>query len=137
MKNTFIFQAAKEENGFRPCFGVAEFPDLLPSSLENHNKILTRRQKITIVFDYPMNTSAKFTYTSKNGFTYRSFFKCVYGGYKKIYKEEGPNPGMIPGMWNRRPTHGKYGIWGHVITDLVLTSATEVKPGIFTLGIDS
>jgi len=120
-------------------FQVAEFPDVAEGAKEliGANKKITSRQRIRIKFDYPLKNATILTFRSKNGFTLKNFFQCVFMGYTRIYKDEGANPGMIPGMLNRASSNGKYGIWGHVMEDLYLEGATEVRPGKFELSMGS
>ena len=125
----------KKEVGSYPCYRVEEFPDA--NELINSDQVITRRKTITIRFDYPLTNKTSLTFKRKDGFTVKDFFRCVYQGYKKIYKEEGEDPGMIQGMFNRQTSHGKYGIWGHVMSDLYLEGAWETKPGVFKLSIGS
>jgi hypothetical protein len=131
-----VFDFRTSEGG---CLAIIDYPSLrvAPADLQKHNIMLTKRKKIKILFDYPLHRPATLTFANSKGFTYRKFFSCVYAGYQKIYKEEGLDPGHIPGMWNRMPSNGKYGIWGHDLSDLVLTGCREVKPGVFELHIDS
>jgi hypothetical protein len=130
----------KQDVGCYPCFRVVEFEEAAPQGnkeLIDAKKLVTKRKQITIHFDYPLTNETKIKFKSKTGFTLKNLFKCIYNGYTKIYKEEGEDPGMIDGMYNRRPSNGKYGIWGYVIDDLYLEGATEVKPGEFELSIGS
>lgn len=60
--------------------------------------------------------------------------------YKEVYKEEDEtmteyHPSGIP--LNRGWSNGKYGIWGHVIEDLVISRITISDNGEIDLGIDS
>lgn len=137
MKKNFEFLIKDEEFakdvGSYPCARVVEFGEV---SIIDAAKLATKRKQIAIKFDYPLNNPIELTFKSKNGFTLGDLFCCIYTGYKKIYREEGDAP-MIPGMYNRQTSNGKYGIWGHVIDDLYLEGATEVKPGKFELSIGS
>ena len=54
--------------------------------------------------------------------------------YKQVYKEEEESAATktIPmnsreGLSNRNETNGKYGIWGHDLTDLYLTDVEVYK----------
>ena len=103
------------------------------------NEKVIEETDITILFDYPLNNPTKLKFHSKNGFTRKKFWKVVHDGYTKIYAQEekdDKDPGMIPGMYNRAPSQGRYGIWGHSIGDLYLVNAECVR-GIWHLGIDS
>lgn len=123
MKRTFNFESSRVEEGYRDYFQVVTIPNLETKELRYATELITPEKHITIIFDYPLSNKTQLTFSSKKGFTYKRFAQCVFQGYTKIYKEDGPD--------------GKYGIWGHGIEDLVLTSAYQTKPGVFTLGIDS
>ncbi|EGC36645.1 hypothetical protein DICPUDRAFT_150822 [Dictyostelium purpureum] len=50
--------------------------------------------------------------------------------YQWIYKEEESqvgNPGHIEGMLNRDQSHGRYGIYGHDLGDLVYNSFSDIS----------
>ncbi|KAN0027197.1 hypothetical protein ACTFIU_009884 [Dictyostelium citrinum] len=49
--------------------------------------------------------------------------------FQYIYEEEEKevgNPGHIPGLLNRDTSHGRYGVWGHDLSDLVYNGFSEV-----------
>ncbi len=84
-------------------------------------KLLIREETVSIVFTYPLKNKASFEYTNKGGFTRLDLFRCIYEGYKKIYETEekdAGDPGTYENLYNRKPSQGRYGIWGHYITDL-------------------
>lgn len=122
-----------QDVGSYPCARVAEFGEV---ELVDAKKPVTKRKQITIQFDYPLHKPTSLVFKSKRGFTLKDLFRCVYVGYNKIYREEGVAP-MIPGMYNRQTSNGKYGIWGHIMEDLYLEGMREVKPGKFELSIGS
>jgi hypothetical protein len=81
-----------------------------------------------------------FEFENENGFKALDFLRCVHEGYTRIYQEEESavgDPGLIPGMSNRAPSSGPYGIWGHYMEDLVFEGAVETGPGEFELMIGS
>jgi hypothetical protein len=109
---------------------------------------------IRVLYKYPLTTTGPtpeeeeaggwiFEETAPNGkfFTRADLARAVAARYGAIYDEEAGTttvePGYIPGMINRNRTNGRYGIWGHTISDLALR-AVERDPatGVFTLGID-
>ena len=69
--------------------------------------------------------------------TRSKFIDFVCKQYRKVYKDEHKSSSVqadyIPNMLNRNTTDGKYGIWGHVINDLMLVYATIQKNGNITL----
>jgi len=94
------------------------------------NERVIKSKKITIVFGYPLSKVVKFNYESKKGFTRMDLFKHIYEGYKKIYEEEEKDigdPGHYKFAYNRKPTHGKYGIWNHYIGDLLIERLSYSK----------
>lgn len=66
--------------------------------------------------------------------------------YQKLYQDEEKSatiktvPMKERKMYNRNQTNGKYGIWGHDLADLALSSIQVYKENgntILTLGIES
>lgn len=103
--------------------------------------VLPPNQKYTLVIDYPVKKPYKTTIrTGRTGFTRIQLADFICQQYRKMYAEEDESVGIptgnIPGMFIRDRSFGKYGIWGHYITDLVLVSA-EIKGSEIHLGVDS
>lgn len=108
--------------------------------------ILPANKAYTLIIDYPLSTEAKIMLkTGKKGMTRSQFVNKVCKAYRAIYASEdrtssrkarlGKDGGAAP-MFNREQSDGRWGIWGHVIGDLVLCSAT-VKGSKIELGVDS
>lgn len=122
------------------------------SDLENlrHADEFVAPQQIQVIYSYPFSKKFTFTHDSgdSKGFTLAKLASTIAEQYQKMYQEEenyiAPEPDnpehliSITGMLNRRTTHGPYGIWGHVLSDLVLHTIVR-KPGtnIYWLEIDS
>lgn len=84
---------------------------------------VVKNKKITMVFSYPLSRVVKFEFENKKGFSRIDLFKHIYEGYKKIYDEEEQetgDTGHYKYAYNRKPSHGKYGIWNHYIEDLLI-----------------
>lgn len=97
------------------------------NALIRPNDIVIRDEIISIEFSYPLHNPVSFKYTSKGGFTRLALFKCIYEGYKKIYDEEETevgDPGTYERVMNRKPSNGKYGIWGHYMSGLFIERIT-------------
>jgi len=93
------------------------------NSLVDPDELVIQEEKITIEFRYPLSVKVYMEFESKRGFTNMDLFRCVYEGYKKIYDEEeaeAGDPGIYEKLYNRKPSQGKYGIWGHYMNDLFL-----------------
>lgn len=102
--------------------------DKLADSLVNGNEIVIEQHKITIIIDYPLERDYQFTLESPKGFTRAQLVKAISRHYAKLYREEEDSakkktlPLKQRTSLNRNRTDGKYGIWGHDLSDLVLTS---------------
>lgn len=89
-------------------------------------EIVIPKKEATLLISYPLTKSAKCHIKTRdpNGFTRQEIIEQICENYERIYREEDESteiePGMIPGMFNRVQTNGKYGIWGHVIEDLYI-----------------
>jgi len=93
------------------------------NTLVNPDELAIKEHKITIEFSYPLSVKVYLEFEKEGGFTNMDLLRCVYEGYKKIYDEEeaqAGDPGIYDMLYNRRPSHGKYGIWGHYMNDLYL-----------------
>jgi hypothetical protein len=113
-------------------------------NLENPTNIIIPKEKIDVQFDYPLTNKVIKTFyaDSTDGFTKAGLINMICDFYKEIYEEEekttNTNSGHIPNMLNRNETNGRYGIWGHDITDLYLHTITnDPDYDFYTLGIDS
>lgn len=113
------------------------------------DKIVISEKEVTLLIDYPLNKPATFILISNtNGFTKKQLVQEISKKYHEIYNEEEKTATTktVPlekrkGIINRNETDGKYGIWGHDIGDLVLSSIEvyQTKDGKIqlVLGIES
>ena len=105
--------------------------------------VIPGRSSVRVIFDYPLENTqvVKFSADTPAGFTRRGLVLAIAKHYQKMYQEEAETTtkpvGLIPGMLNRAPTNGKYGIWGHGLGDLELSSITCDSNGLCELNIDS
>lgn len=99
-----------------------------------------------IIVDYPVNDDFYFDMHSPQdtlvGVTVGELIDRVIEIYDEIYTTEEATstiePGVVPGMLNRNRTNGKYGVWGHVLSDLFFASADyDAAENRIDLGIDS
>ena len=87
---------------------------------------------------YPLNVLVK------KSIKYNSLHELIdeiRKAYKKIYNEENITMNKTiknnSSLLNRGTSNGKYGIWGHDIDDLYISSIVIYENGIIDLGIDS
>lgn len=136
------------EDDYTTCVSVSDYEDIGTGTkydcfeVVDPDEIVTKDNTIRIMFDYPLSNPVALEFKSPTGkgFTRMEFFKSVFDGYTKIYKTEekdDKDPGNVPGMFNRARSEGRYGIWGHVITDLYLEGIIDKGCGNFTLAIGS
>jgi len=119
----------------------SEYDDEIRNTLPNEI-ILPSNQDFTLIIDYPLHIPYKYQFnTGEKGMTREDFVKLCVDSYQFIYAVEDDTttikPGLIPGIYNRITTDGKYGIWGHSLDDLVLCSADISDDNSIELGVDS
>jgi hypothetical protein len=134
-------------DGFIPWASLENPKQDIPNLIEKE-KIVIKQSLIKIIIDYPLTNQYEFTLTSNEGFSREQLLLEISNHYYKVFEEE-ENTATIKTtpidkrttMYNRNQTNGKYGIWGHDIADLVLSSINvyKTKNGeiILTLGIES
>ena len=108
--------------------------------------ILPPNQNFTLKITYPLSVPYKCIFDTKNGMTRRQVVDLIVKSYKKIYKEEnktssikealGKDIGSVP-YFNRIKTNGKHGIWGHVLSDLILCSLDIKKNNVLEVLVES
>jgi uncharacterized membrane protein YecN with MAPEG domain len=117
--------------------------------LDKPDEIVLDFKEVELEIDYPLNEIYKGKLTTSNkGFTRKEFIVEISKRYHQIYEEEEATAKTktIPrekrkGLINRNDTDGKYGIWGHDLSDLFMTGIDvyKTKEGkiVLRLGIDS
>jgi hypothetical protein len=122
-----------------PWISFEDFDEQV-KSLENPDELVIEDENLAIIFSYPLEKEFIFYFANKEGWTRKELGKAISEKYKEIYKEENDaagDPGMIPGMMNRATSKGPYGIWGHVLGDLDLSSVNQNPDGKYWLSIES
>ena len=134
-------------DGLIPWASIAKAKQDIPN-LYKKDEIVIKEKSVKIIIDYPLTNEYEFTITSEKGFTRKQLLIEISFHYFKLYEEEENSATIktIPidkrtKMYNRNQTNGKYGIWGHDITDLDLSEIQVFKSAngqiILTLGIES
>lgn len=114
------------------------------NQLINPNEILIEQTSAKLIIDYPLNNPAIIEINNPNGFSRKDLILLISEKYKDIYKEEeaSAKTKTIPlqqrtGLINRNQTDGKYGIWGHDLSDLGLSGIElyQNKEGQITISL--
>jgi len=135
--------------------GESLFPEWMRKSKEYKKEVketktdeivLPKNKTYKLIIDYPLNKPAKFTIkTGKSGLTREEVVDLCCKAYREVYDIEDNTSSFkaklgIEGgksiLLNREQSDGKYGIWGHVLSDLDISCMT-IDGDKITLGVDS
>lgn len=115
------------EDGIIPWISL-ENPNPEINNLVGADDVVIKENTINILFDYPLNKPVSFEFNNPNGFTRKDLILLISKKYHEIYDEEEKyaKTKTIPrekrsGIINRNETDGKYGVWGHDLSDLDLS----------------
>lgn len=118
------------ENGIIPWISIKEPENQLDNLVGKDEIVITATEAILLI-DYPLNKPTEIAIRSEKseGFRKAELVQIISREYNRIYleEEESATEKTIPleertGLINRNKTNGKYGIWGHDIGDLDLSS---------------
>lgn len=136
------------EDGIIPWIDLDDPKPQLKTLIEAEEDIIPY-PKTTVIIDYPLNNPTQFTLQGLGkGMSRRELVLAISQKYHEIYAEEEAAAKIktVPAdkrgtLANRNETDGKYGIWGHDLSDLVL-SRIEVHKNrkgriVLTLSIES
>ena len=129
--------------------GLIPFASIEKASTEipllvNGDKAVIHDTAINIIIDYPLTNPYTFHLSSATGFTPAMLLKAISKHYYLLYAEE-ENTASIKTLpmskrkiANRNQTNGKYGVWGHDISDLMLDEALVYRndKGVMTLTLE-
>jgi hypothetical protein len=135
----FKLKATKEDldifkDGIVPWISLEETEKEVRRLIEPDKEVIPYN-KVTLIIDYPLNNAAIFELIGNgHGFTRRQLILEISKKYHLIYKEEetSATTKTVPsekreGLYNRNQTDGKYGVWGHDLSDLDLSSIDVIK----------
>lgn len=122
------------EDGIIPWISIEKTESEI-NRLIDADKIVIPYSEVTLVIDYPLHKPAAFVLKSSGkGFTKKQLALDIGKKCHEIYntEESSAKTKTVPaekrqGLINRNETDGKYGIWGHDIGDLDLSSAQVYK----------
>ena len=124
----------KSGDGIVPWVQI-EKTDTEIKRLIDPEEIVLPYTKARLIIDYPLNNPAVFELsTTGKGFTRKQLTQYIGDKYHMIYEEEeqSATEKTVPldkreNLINRNKTNGKYGIWGHDLSDLSLTTIEVYK----------
>jgi hypothetical protein len=134
----FNKKASKEElltfpDGLVPWVSIAD-PEKEIDQLIGADSIVIQNNSVILLVTYPLNNPGKFELKSTKGFTRKQLIFEISQKYYEIYNSEEQSATIKTiarqnrkGLVNRNTTNGKYGVWGHDIQDLDLSSIEVYK----------
>jgi hypothetical protein len=138
-KIDFNLKATKEDlkifdDGIIPWISINK-PGKNIDSLIGADEIVLPFSEVTLIIDYPLTNKASFDIsTAGKGFSRKQLIRIISKKYHEIYKKEEKTAKAktVPvdkrdSLLNRKQTDGKYGIWGHDLSDLDLGSIDVYK----------
>ncbi|KAG5177279.1 hypothetical protein JKP88DRAFT_332877 [Tribonema minus] len=121
-----------------------ESPDEALAEMHDADEVVIAEKHIVVELTYPLSGTFRFKLHADTaaGFTRRGLVKRISDTYHQVfYRDEERTQSRSPPcsgfLINRGFSDGKYGIWGHVLGDLVLHTVSRDKDGTYGLGIDS
>lgn len=143
------FQTIRSDGSIRPYYGLSKKKEQSDSkTLRNPDEVVISEKQISIVASYPFSRDNRVTYTSDTGFTRKMLGTLICKLYQDMYREEretttepeetieSRTKGRVK-LLNRAETNGKWGIWGHDLSDLDLVAVTSEDGKEWFLEIDS
>lgn len=123
----------ESENNIIPWISI-ESPSNDLENLIDADEIVLPKESITLIIDYPLDHSVAFELKSEKGFSRKQLILAISEKYHEIYMKEEASASIktIPlekreDLINRNKTNGEYGIWGHDLSDLDLSSIEVYK----------
>ena len=144
----FRTKATKEErkdfeDGIVPWINL-DSPEIRIANLIEADVIVIPYEKVKLKIDYPISKPVFFHLSgAKKGFTRKQIILAISKKYHQMYDEEEKTAKIkaIPmkdrkTLANRNQTDGKYGIWGHDLSDLDLDSINVYRSADGTIVLD-
>ena len=124
-----------KDNGSEAIVGISiNDADKFIHNIIDADEIVLNDKKVQLIIDYPLKKSVIYKLENDKGFSRKDLILAIQEKYKEIYKieEETAKIKTIPvnnreGLLNRNETDGKFGIWGHDLSDLYLTDIEVYK----------
>ncbi len=145
---TFRTKATKEErkdfeDGIIPWANL-DSPEIRIANLIDADVIVIPYEKVKLRIDYPIAKPVFFDLSGdEKGFTRKQIILAISKKYHQMYDEEEKTAKIktIPmkdrkTLANRNQTDGKYGVWGHDLSDLDLDSIIVYRSADGTIVLD-
>lgn len=119
----------RKNAGWDPDVRVDSFPCSEKMDIIDRDELITPLEILSVMFEYPLSHSAVLIFKKPGGFTRLDLFRVVFEGYTAIYDEEkaaADRDDVMP-----------YGIWGHLMDDLVIEEIKINSDGFVELEIGS
>lgn len=117
--------------------GYGDEDDDQLEELDNSNKKANEKLSLNVkyvvaVITYPIENPALFKFDCSNiELTYGKLLYLYTYAYQLMYKLEDEDVGAptenIPGLLNRGKSEGRFGIWGHDISDLIYNGNSTLR----------
>lgn len=124
--NDFIDQNNEERDYDSGC----EIIDVEKIKTQLNTIVDGRIRTIYAVVTYPLTTEAIIKFECNKPVTFGMLLFLFTNAYQITYaieESDDRDPGLMPGMFNRAKSNGRFGIWGHVIGDLCYNGGSEIQ----------
>lgn len=123
--SNFVFEGYDDEDD-------EQLEELNTSNKKSKKKLSRNVKYVVAVISYPIENPALFKFDCSNiELTYGKLLYLYTYAYQLMYKLENEDVGVptenIPGMLNRGKSEGRFGIWGHDITDLIYNGGSTLR----------
>jgi hypothetical protein len=115
------------ESGYQVSISLDD-PDPDLARLPDADQLLIAAPEVSVAISYPLKKEFIFKLKSNGEFTKGKLVQLISELYHRIYEmeERAASAKTIPpkkrkGVHNRNDTNGDFGIWGHDLSDLVLS----------------
>lgn len=124
--NDFINQNNEERDYGSDCeiIDVEKIKTQLNVIVDDHIRT------IYAVVTYPLTNQAIIKFECNKPVTFGMLLFLFTNAYQITYaieESDDRDPGLMPGMFNRAKSNGRFGIWGHVIEDLCYNGGSEIQ----------
>lgn len=124
--NDFITQNNVERDYDDEC----EIIDVKKIKTQLNTIMADHIRTIYAVVTYPLTNQAIIKFECNKPVTNSMLLFLFTNAYQIAYaieESDDRDPGLMPGMFNRAKSNGRFGIWGHVIGDLCYNGGSKIQ----------